>query len=305
MPDNTQQIHEHCRRDFIPKPEVDKEDIADQAVERLSKQPGTIRDLLKGVEFQAAVAEVLPQVVKPARFVRVALTALMRTPQLLDCTKASLFRCMFDLAMYGIEPDGRRAHLIPFKNRKTQPPTTECTLILDYKGIVELVRRSGEVSDIHADVVYEKDEWDFSYGSHQHLTHKPNLTAERGTRRNLIAAYSYVRLKDGSQTFMVLSSAEIEKSRKRSKTPDDGPWVTDYDEMAKKTAFRRHSKWLPLASETARKAVEQDEDAVDVDAISTWSGMLEEGDATRPTVRDRIMNQPSFKEDEKTPEPKP
>ena len=28
-----------------------------------------------------------------------------------------------------------------------------------------------------------------------------------------------------------------------------GPWKTDWTEMAKKTAFRRVSKWLPLSAE--------------------------------------------------------
>ena len=211
-----------------------------------------IQTLLESDQFKRAVGAALPKHLTADRFVRVALTAMMRTPKLRNCTQESLFKCLLDLSMYGLEPDGRRAHLIPYGN--------ECTLIIDYKGLAELVRRSGDVSYIHADVVYEHDEFEYQFGSGAVLRHKPNLE-NRG--ENIRGAYSFVKLKDGSEDFIVLSKQEIEKVRKRSKAAQNGPWVTDWDEMAKKTAFRRHSKWLPLSPET-RDAVEHDDDALEI-----------------------------------------
>lgn len=291
---------------------IDKPTVAEQASAQLAKQPRTVKDILQGQEFKAALRQVLPTIMRPDRFVRVALTTMMRVPELAECSRESLFRALLDLSSYGLEPDGRRAHLIPFKNTKmcqcghkqdehkgqqcshcdcTQRRTlVECTLIIDYKGLAELVRRSGDVSYIHADVVYGNDEWSYSYGSEAHLRHKPTAK-DRGKDR--IAFYSYVRLKDGSEDFVVMSPAEVEKIRKRSKTADSGPWVTDYDEMGKKTAFRRHSKWLPLSPDV-RDAVER-EDIDAVDATGTWSELL--GDAEQPkrlAARDKILSQPSF-----------
>jgi recombination protein RecT len=256
-------------------------------------QPRTLKDILQGPDFKSAVAQALPRAMRPERFVRVALNCLMRTPELAECSRESFFRCMLDLSTYGLEPDGRRAHLIPFKNQKmcqcgheqdlhkgqqctkcncTKRRTlVECTLIIDYKGLSELVRRSGDVSYIHADVVYEHDEWSFSFGTDAHLRHKPAVR-DRGT--NCIAYYSYVRLKDGSEDFMVLSPAEVEAVRKRSKSPNKGPWETDYDEMGKKTAFRRHSKWLPLSPEV-QDAIERDEDAINVSSPPAATGWEE------------------------------
>jgi recombination protein RecT len=293
--------------------------VTTEAAARLARSPRTIKDLLQGPEFKAALSQVLPRAMRPDRFVRVALIALMRTPELQDCSRESLFRCMLDLSSYGLEPDGRRAHLIPFKNRRmcacghlqdehkgqacikcdcTQRRTlVECTLIIDYKGLADLVRRSGEVSYLHADVVMEGDEWDYAYGSDAHLTHKPALK-DRGPER--IAFYSFVKLRDGSEDFMVLSPAEVDAVRKRSKAANDGPWVTDYNEMGKKTAFRRHSKWLPLSPEI-RDAIERDDEAIDVNAATSgWDELLgapqlADGDEPRRlTAKERLLAQPSF-----------
>ncbi len=79
-------------------------------------QGGTIEGLLKGDPFRKAVSKALPRHLHPDRFIRVALTAMMRTPKLASCDQKSFFDAMLTLSALGIEPDGRRAHLIPFRN---------------------------------------------------------------------------------------------------------------------------------------------------------------------------------------------
>lgn len=231
----------------------------------------TIKDLLLSDEAKAQFAKALPRHLSPDRFIRIALTALNKTPRLAECTQASLFSCLLDLSQLGIEPDGRKAHLIPYK----KAGTTICTLIIDYKGLVELARRSGNISDIHADVVYEKDKFSFSYGSQGHLTHSPAL-ADRGEPR---ASYSYVKLKDGSESFEVMNLEEINGIRERSKAKDEGPWQTDWAEMAKKTVFRRHSKWLPMSPEFMA-AVEKDYDT----PIDITPDKIETAEHSKPMV---------------------
>ena len=183
----------------------------------------------------------------PERFVRIALTATYRNPKLLSCSQESFFNCLMQLGAMGLEPDGRRAHLIPFGN--------ECTLIVDYKGIAELLRRNGDVAAIHCDVVGSNDTFEIRFGTRGILDHVPNLR-DRGTP---ICAYSWVKLPDGNEEFDVMGFDEIESIRRRSKTPEAGPWKTDWNEMAKKTVFRRHSKTLPLSPET-REALDRDTD---------------------------------------------
>lgn len=138
---------------------------------------------------------------------------------------------------------------------------------MDYKGLAELVRRSGEVADLHADVICESDDFSYCFGTGSHLTHKIDLRKKRG---DVIGAYSYVRLKDGSDSFEVLSLDEVHSVRDNSQgykmaqkygKEADSPWVKHFNEMAKKTAFRRHSKWLPLSPELREKLEKDDDEA--------------------------------------------
>lgn len=224
-----------------------------------NKANGTIRAHLESDALKLTLSKVLPKHVTPDRMARVAITALTRTPMLADCDQASFFRCLMDLSQWGLEPDGRRAHLIPFRNN--QKGVVECQVIIDYKGLVELCYRSGYVANIHADIVCENDDFEFDRG--EVIKHKINFRQERGA---MYAAYAIVTLKDGTKKCEVLSRQEIESVRARSKAGKSGPWVTDYSEMAKKTAFRRVSKWIPLSAEI-RDAVLDDDDILEGEIV--------------------------------------
>lgn len=217
-----------------------------------------IRELIVSDYGKKQFRMALPKHLTPDRFVRMAITAINRNPRLLECTRESVFECLMTLSQLGLEPDGRKAHLIPFND--TRRSVLVCTLIVDYKGYVDLVRRSGEVCDIHADVVYENDEFECSYGVGGRLYHKPAFK----NRGEALGAYSFVTLKDGSPTYDFMNMEEIEAIHERSKAKDSGPWITDENEMRKKTVFRRHFKWLPTSSETSQAiqlALEKDFDA--------------------------------------------
>jgi recombination protein RecT len=216
---------------------------------------GKVRDLIASNRFKSAVAAALPAHLRPERFVRVALTALTRTPRLAECDQASLFQALLTLSQLGLEPDGRNAHLIPFRNSKRN--VTECQLIVDYKGLVALAIRSGRIAKIHADKVCENDL--FSYDRGEIMRHQINFRAPRGAP---YAYYAIVRFKDGTEQSDVMTKAEVEAIRARSRAAQAGPWVTDFDEMAKKTVFRRLTKWLELSPEY-RDALDADADVLE------------------------------------------
>ena len=216
------------------------------------KRQLTIRDQLESPKFRDEIAKALPKHLTPDRFIRVAVSALARTPKLKECEPVSLFGAMLTLSQLGIEPDGRRAHLIPFENRRRG--CVECQLIIDYKGLAEMAMRSGVVSYLHADVVCDADIFEENMG--EIVAHKIDRRKPRG---EVYAVYAICRFKDGTAKAEVMSSEEVEAIRKRSKAGNSGPWITDWNEMAKKTVFRRLSKWLPLSPEF-RDAVEADDE---------------------------------------------
>lgn len=224
---------------------TDAKQIAPQQAKPPAAPQKTVEQWLRDPGMIAELGKTLPQHITPERFARVALTAMQRVPKLRECTQASVMRCLMDCSSLGIEPDGRRAHLIPYKD--------QCTLVIDYKGLVELVRRSGDVCKIHADIVCDRDEFQVDLG-----TVTKHVINYREPRGEIFAVYAMATLKDGSTQCVVMTRDEVEAIRKRSRAGTSGPWVTDWSEMAKKTAFRRLCKWLTLSPEI-RAAIEVDD----------------------------------------------
>lgn len=217
-----------------------------------------IRSLIQSDAVKLQMAMALPKHLTADRMARVALTTIMRVPKLAQCTPESLLNCLMQCSQLGLEPDGRRAHLIPFENRKTN--TTECTLIVDWKGLAELAMRSGCVAKLHADVICDKDE--FAYDLGEVLHHRIDFRKPRGEP---YAAYSMAVTKTGEKFVQVMTRDEIEGIRDNSQGwrafkagyAKQSPWQDSPGEMWKKTVFRRLSKWLPLSAEYR--------DALDVD----------------------------------------
>lgn len=203
-------------------------------------------------------SQVLPKVCTPDRFAQVALSCLKGNEKLIQALQTrdgqvSLAKAFKTCAELGIEPDGRRAYLIPYKN--------EIQLIIDYKGIAELAMRSGFIANIHADKVCENDDFVYNIGAIE--KHRIDFHKERG---EAYAYYAIVTFKDGSKKCEVMSKPEIDKIKERSaawgawlKWQKVCPWNTDYDEMAKKTVFKRLAKWIPQSPEL-RQAVEFDDE---------------------------------------------
>lgn len=222
-------------------------------------QKQDIKSLINSDSMREQFARALPKHLHVDRFIRIAITALTRTPKLQECTPASLMKCLLDLSALGLEPDGRRAHLIPFENKKQG--TVECTLIVDYKGLIDLVRRDPNVVDVQAYTVREKDKIMIHNGVPEHFF---NPIEDRGEVK---AVYSKIVWANGVTTYgEPMPWKEAESVRNRSKAwsawvqyKKEGPWNTDPVEMWKKTVIRRDSKMWPLSPEI-REAVERDDD---------------------------------------------
>lgn len=219
----------------------------------LKQKAADVRALLEANRQQIAMA--LPKHITADRMLRVAMTAVQRTPKLLDCTRESLFGAIVQAAQLGLEPDGitGRAYLIPYWNGSKK--VSEAQFMPGYKGLLELARRSREISTIEARVVHANDRFAYQFGLNQKLEHTPVQSGEAGETTHV---YVIARLKDGGAQFDVMTREDIEKIRKSSQASGSGPWVTHWDEMAKKTVLRRVCKLLPSSVEL-QQAVALDE----------------------------------------------
>lgn len=206
------------------------------------------------------------------RFMRMVKNALLRDPQIAEASAQSVYLECMKAAADGLVLDGREATLTRFKSNKRQknPQTgqwednwiTEVVYIPMMAGIMKRVRNSGEIAAWSVELVYarEYEEGRFRYRAAPtpEIFHEPIIVGERG---EVVAAYSAVKLRDGSHHYEVMTKAQLDaikartKSKKKKRVNNQeveeitGPWATDIEEMYRKTVIRRHSKRLPVSSE--------------------------------------------------------
>lgn len=207
-----------------------------------------------------AMAAALPKHLTAERMARIATTVMRRTEKLAYCDDDSFLGAIMTCAQLGLEPGPTgQAYLIPYGK--------ECTFVLGYKGMIELARRSGLVETIYAEPVYQLDKFIYVKGLNPDLVHEPYTGEfESGSKDNpLTHVYAVAKYKGGGYNFVVLSKAEVEKYRLRSKAGGFSPWKTDYVAMALKTAVRRLATWMPQSIEYLTDAM-----AVDGSVRTDW-----------------------------------
>lgn len=228
------------------------------------KKGKTIFDIIQAGAKQFATA--LPKHINSERFVRIAITTIRQNPKLAKCNQESLLGALMVSAQLGLEPGTLgQCYLIPFENKKAG--TVECQFQIGYKGLIELLRRSGQLSDIYSYTVYENDDFNIEYGLSRTLTHKPNFD-ERGEIKGF---YAVAILKDGAKAFEYMTKDEItkheEKYRKGSYKND--VWNKNFEEMAQKTVVKKLLKWLPVSVEFLEMASKDEKSFKVVDDKST------------------------------------
>jgi len=230
--------------------------MAGEIVSTASKA-ATVKDFM--VKYHKHLEDALPVHLKKdwERYVRIAMGAMTRNPKLYECSPRSLFGAVLQCAQLGLEPDDVRGHayLLPFGN--------EVVLVPGYKGLMDLARRSGEISYIKADVVYSKDIFTYSYGSgnRESYEHQPTTHMEPG---ELVYAYAKAHYKDNTEQFIVLNKRQVHERMNKSPSARSGrnsPWTTDPEAMWRKTAVRALATFLPSSAEDFHRAIGLEERA--------------------------------------------
>ena len=146
----------------------------------------------------------------------------------------------------GLLPDGREGAFVVFKTKDGNSWVNKASWMPMIAGIRKKVRNSGEIATWDAQVVHERDQFEYELGDQPFIKHKPHMGADPGP---VIAAYSVATLKSGEKSREVMTRAELEKVHEASKAKTSGPWIDWFDEMCRKTVAKRHAKVLPMSTD--------------------------------------------------------
>lgn len=209
-----------------------------------------------GPQFKKA----LPSHISVDKFIRTVQTAISTNPDLANASKSSLFASCMKSAAVGLLPDGSESSIVTFRDKSGTPQATFMPMI---KGILKLVRNSGELASITSQVVYEKDDFSFYIDTNgENLMHRPNMFADRG---KAIGVYALAKTKDGAVYIEVMTMEEI-KSVESCSRGKQGPWSGPFrGEMIRKTVLKRLAKRLPMSTDLDA-AMRADDELYDVPA---------------------------------------
>lgn len=238
------------------------------------------------------LAKMLPKTLSIDRLLKVAQIAATTTPQLAKCDVPSLVGAIGQCAQMGLEPNTvlGHAYLVPFNTKRKDANGQErwvnsVQVIIGYKGLIDLARRSGQIVSIAAHEVCEHDQFELVYGLDEKLNHTPAL----GDRGAVIGFYAVAKLTGGGHAFEFMSVAQVEDIRQASqgfqqakKYNKEGshPWTVHFVEMGRKTVIRRLAKYLPLSiefqtaaalDEAASRGQDQRIDTIDGEFLVTAS----------------------------------
>jgi len=198
--------------------------------------------------------------IEPAQFVQIVLSEIKKNEKLQQAfleNPASMFASILAGAEIGLIPSDMLGdfYLIP---RRIDGKLT-ITPLIGYKGLVSVILRSGEVTKLHTECVFEGDEFEPIYGLEPKIVHKPNFAAPRNSK-TFQFVYAVAKLKNGDYQFSVLSKSDIIKIQSLSRYNNALYFNDDKDPnmwMVRKTALIQLSKMLPK-DYYGKKAVEMD-----------------------------------------------
>ncbi|AAQ54944.1 RecT-like protein [Burkholderia phage Bcep22] len=231
--------------------------------------------LNRGIRVE--IEKALPPDIDVDRFIRTVLTSVQMNPDLLYANRQSLMNACMRAAQDGLFPDGREA-VLNIYNTKVKVRDGNNRLIEEWvpmvqylpmvRGILKVMRNSGEVANIDAAAVYSKDHFRFVRGDDPRIEHEPYLGDD--DPGPVVAAYMIVKLSNGEVRREVMPRRDIEKTRLASKNAEgaNSPWTKWYDQMAIKGVIKRGAKLLPASSDRLDRVIDHDNEASGFEAFN-------------------------------------
>lgn len=243
-------------------------------------------------KYSGDFAGVLPSHIKPATWIRLAQGALRRDEKLAAVAAhnpGSFMAALLECARLGHEPATENFYLVPFGN--------EIQGIEGYRGVIERMYRAGAVATVKAELVYAKDLFEYRPQTMRVPKHEPDWFGDRG---DLIGAYSYAEMKDGTTSRVVVIGMDyIEKVMKESRGSgrSDSPWQKWREQMVLKTAANRLEPWVPTSSEYIREQLRAVQDvAAERTAASSTPAKPVASSTPEPIDAEVIEDSPEYQE---------
>ena len=195
--------------------------------------------------FKPQMALALPKHMNVDRMARLAVTEFSKTPALQDCDPQSIAGCVLTAAQLGLEIGvNGQAYMIPYKQRATFVP--------GWKGLIDLVNRSGRAS-AWTGAVHDGDEFDYSLGDRPFIKHRPGDNADQ---RELLYVYAVGRVRGAEwPNIEVWPISKVWKHRDRFNKVGKRHYSFEHPEMyARKIALLQVLKYLPQSIELSRAA---------------------------------------------------
>lgn len=187
------------------------------------------------------IRRALPKHLNADRMARIALTAFRRTPKLANCDPRSVFAAVIQASQLGLEPDTLgRSYLIPYGQ--------ECQFVPGWKGLVDLMNRSGQGS-VYTGVIFKDQAYKFIDGS------KRELIIENETElvdpSDITHAYAIGHIKGGMFPVIELwRMAKVLKHRDRYNKVGAKHYSFGNAEMyARKVVLLQVLKYMPCSPE--------------------------------------------------------
>lgn len=197
-------------------------------------------------EISGYVGDALPQRIGKDRFMNVALTTLRKNSELMKANRKSLYGAMLKTAQLGLQPDMLgQAYFVPFWN--SDKNEKEVQLIIGYRGMLELARRSGQIASQKAKIIYENDDYEIDCSRAKEVQyHSPWWKEGADNPGDVVAVYFLAEFENGGAHTEMMAKQELDEHFERYVK---GSLQMDKEDWYKKTVIRQAFKYLPVSTE--------------------------------------------------------
>ena len=258
----------------------------------------SLKEVRGGLEASAdRVRNMLPERYKPQlqRFLdRAALTfaTSKNRDKLAMCTMQSIGASVVAAAEYGFALDDKFCYAIPYCNSRPDPNSSsgkkikvwECQATFDYKALVAVARRHKLVTDVRAQDVRERDEFDWY---EEDFRQRYRFRKAQGNRGEVVGAFAVVDFPGGGHRFEHMSIEELKLIRSKSKSPDSPAWKDFEHRMYCKAVVKRTLTYVQDDASLG-SLIDYDNREFDLDRVVDANGVSETRRMTMDNLADKL-----------------